>query len=227
MALIATHLNAGHAGGDIVAIGIYAPSSHTSIPPSPPFSWSLISLMVSVDVKHRVYLLTSTMSIDSVSIALLSLPQVKFHQQKALACHSTATLTQALHLLRAAIRKNHSTAKASGMFHLALEGSVTSFWQPASLELSAFPVHRLSRVEDLQWLEVEGPVGVVVDVTCPDWLGEEEVRCQTRLLDVVLHVCSVSSSREEIHSAVMIIIICAVYHFYPCCCIQCQQSDLT
>ena len=45
MALIAAHLNAGHSGGDIVAIGIYSPSS----PPS------LISLVVYVDVKHHVY----------------------------------------------------------------------------------------------------------------------------------------------------------------------------
>ena len=59
MALIAAHLNAGHSGGDSVAIGIYSPSSPTSIPPSPKFSPSLISLMVSVDVKHHVYLLTS------------------------------------------------------------------------------------------------------------------------------------------------------------------------
>ena len=53
MALIAAHLNAGHSGGDNVAIGIYSPSSHTSIPP---FSPSLVSLMVSVDVKHHVFL---------------------------------------------------------------------------------------------------------------------------------------------------------------------------
>ena len=32
MALIAAHLNAGHPGGDSVAIGIYSPSSPTSIP---------------------------------------------------------------------------------------------------------------------------------------------------------------------------------------------------
>ena len=58
MALIAAHLNVGHSGGDSVAIGIiYSPSSHTSIPPFTPFSPSLISLMVSVDVKHHVYLL--------------------------------------------------------------------------------------------------------------------------------------------------------------------------
>ena len=43
MALIAVHLNAGHSGGDRVAIGIYSP-----LPPS------LISLTVSVDVKHHV-----------------------------------------------------------------------------------------------------------------------------------------------------------------------------
>ena len=60
MALIAAHLNASHSGDDSVAIGIYiySPSSHTFIPPPPPFSPSLISLMVSVDVKHHVYLLT-------------------------------------------------------------------------------------------------------------------------------------------------------------------------
>ena len=60
MALIAAHLNAGRSGGDSVAIGIYSPSSPTSLGPTPfpPFSPSLISLMVSVDVKHHVYLLT-------------------------------------------------------------------------------------------------------------------------------------------------------------------------
>ena len=58
MALIAAHLNAGHSDGDTVAVGIYSPSSPSSIPtPLPPFSPSLISLMVSVDVKHHVYLL--------------------------------------------------------------------------------------------------------------------------------------------------------------------------
>ena len=47
MVLIAAHLNAGHSGGDSVAIGI--------CPPTPHFSPSLISRTVSVDVKHRVY----------------------------------------------------------------------------------------------------------------------------------------------------------------------------
>ena len=56
--LTAAHLNAGHLGGDSVAIGIYSPSSPTSIPPSPHLALSLISLAVSVDVKHHVYLLT-------------------------------------------------------------------------------------------------------------------------------------------------------------------------
>ena len=50
MAFIAAHLNAGHSGGDSVAIGIYSPSS------PPPYSLPPI-LMVSEDVKH-VYLLT-------------------------------------------------------------------------------------------------------------------------------------------------------------------------
>ena len=57
MALISAHLNAGHSGGDSVAIGIYSlslfPHLHT---PFPPFFPSLISLLVSVDVKHHVYL---------------------------------------------------------------------------------------------------------------------------------------------------------------------------
>ena len=57
MALIAAHLNAGHSGGDSVAIGIYSPSSPHLHIPVPPFSPSLISLMVYVDVKHHVYLL--------------------------------------------------------------------------------------------------------------------------------------------------------------------------
>ena len=43
-----SHLNAGHSGGDSVAIGIYSTSTSS-------FSPSLISLMVSVDVKHYVY----------------------------------------------------------------------------------------------------------------------------------------------------------------------------
>ena len=58
MALIAAHLNMQVIlAVTRVTIGIYSfPTSiHT---PFPPFSPSLISLMVSVDVKHHVYLLT-------------------------------------------------------------------------------------------------------------------------------------------------------------------------
>ena len=53
MALIAAHLNAGHSGGDSVAIGTLPlpPPPY----PLPPFSQSLINLTVSVDVKHYVY----------------------------------------------------------------------------------------------------------------------------------------------------------------------------
>ena len=58
MALIAAHLNAGHSGGDTVATGIYTLPLPPPPYPLPPFSPSLISLMVSVDVKHHVYLLT-------------------------------------------------------------------------------------------------------------------------------------------------------------------------
>ncbi len=54
MALVAAHRNAGHSGGDSVAIGIYSPSSLTSYP-FRQFPPSLISLMVSVDVKYHVY----------------------------------------------------------------------------------------------------------------------------------------------------------------------------
>ena len=57
MALIAAHLNAGRSGGDSVAIGIYSPSSPTSIPLSLHSPSPLISVTVSVDVKHHVYLL--------------------------------------------------------------------------------------------------------------------------------------------------------------------------
>lgn len=137
----------------------------------------------------------------SVVAVLFSLPQVKFHQQKAVAQYSTTILIEALHFLHTASQKNYYATSASGVFHLALEDSITSFWPPESRELSAFTIHRLSCVEDLRQLEGEGPVGVVVDVTCPRWLGEEEVRCQTRLLDVVLNVCSVSTvvGQEQDH----------------------------
>ena len=47
----------GRSGGDSVAIGLYSPSSPHLRTPFPPFSPSLMSLVVSVDVKHHVYLL--------------------------------------------------------------------------------------------------------------------------------------------------------------------------
>ena len=59
LALIAAHLNAGHSGGDSVAICIYSPLPPPPYP-LPSFSPSLISLMVSVDVEHHVYLQGAT-----------------------------------------------------------------------------------------------------------------------------------------------------------------------
>ena len=64
MATIVAHLNAGHSGGDSVAIGISIivslfPHLHN------PFSPSLISLTVSVDVKHHVYFWHNTVHIYS------------------------------------------------------------------------------------------------------------------------------------------------------------------
>ena len=61
----------GRSGGDSVAIGIYSPSSPSSpaYPLPSPFSPSLISLMVSVDVKHHVYLLWSSGDEHSASIS--------------------------------------------------------------------------------------------------------------------------------------------------------------
>ena len=53
MALIAAHLNAGHSGGECSDRYMISLS-----PTSMGFSPSLISLMVSVDVKHHVHLLT-------------------------------------------------------------------------------------------------------------------------------------------------------------------------
>ena len=53
MAIIAAHVNAGVILM-VILIGISFPSFPTSIPP-PPFPPSLISLMVSVDVQHHVY----------------------------------------------------------------------------------------------------------------------------------------------------------------------------
>ena len=70
MALIVAHLNAGiilvvtvSLSSDRYIISL-SPHLHTS---SSPFSPSLISLMVSVDVKHHVYLLTYHQSINQSS----------------------------------------------------------------------------------------------------------------------------------------------------------------
>ena len=63
MALIAAHLNAGIIlvvtvyRSDRYIISLFTPSPHLQTPFTP-FSPSLISLMVSVDVKLHVYLLT-------------------------------------------------------------------------------------------------------------------------------------------------------------------------
>ena len=70
MALIAAHLNAGHSGGDSVAIGIYTLPLPTPPYPLHPFSPSLISLMVSVDVKHHVYLLISSYEVSRFGLAV-------------------------------------------------------------------------------------------------------------------------------------------------------------
>ena len=72
-------ISAGHSGGDSVAIGIYSPSSPSSPPsPLPPLSPSLISLMVSVDVKHHVYLLTYLLNSVTDLAAVTSLGAVVF-----------------------------------------------------------------------------------------------------------------------------------------------------
>ena len=57
MVLIADHPNAEVILVVTIGIGIKSRSSSTSIPPSPLFFPSLISLVVSVDVKYIVYLL--------------------------------------------------------------------------------------------------------------------------------------------------------------------------
>ena len=59
MAVIAAHLNAGIILVVIQCSDRYikSPSPYTTIPPSP-LSPSLISLVVSVGLKHHVYLLT-------------------------------------------------------------------------------------------------------------------------------------------------------------------------
>ena len=63
MALIFAHLNAGHSGGDSVAIGLMVSVEALR------FLWKPYgfcgSLMVSVEVKHHVYLLTSPSSVQS------------------------------------------------------------------------------------------------------------------------------------------------------------------
>ena len=53
MALTAAPLNAGI----ILVVTVYLQVYNLPLPP-PPFSPSVISLMVSVDVKHHVYILT-------------------------------------------------------------------------------------------------------------------------------------------------------------------------
>ena len=85
MALIAAHLNAGRSGGDSVVIGISIlslfPHLHT---PFPSFSPSLISLMVSVDVKHHVYLLTELRRCVKVEMAVPNCPYGLYRRKATL-----------------------------------------------------------------------------------------------------------------------------------------------
>ena len=71
MALIAAHLNAKV----ILVVTVYRQVYNLSLSPHlrTPFSPSLISLMVSVDVKHHVYLLTKL-------AILLELDRLSFRQ---------------------------------------------------------------------------------------------------------------------------------------------------
>ena len=72
MALIAAHLNAEV----ILVVTVYRRVYNLPLPPPPyplsPFSPSLISLMVSVDVKHHVYLLYTRAHARTALVELLA-----------------------------------------------------------------------------------------------------------------------------------------------------------
>ena len=150
-----------------------------------------------------------------VQLSFTVLQQVRLHQQKAWSQHSAIALSNAFNLLLSATLHHHPII-TTNLYHLPLEGSVTSFWPAGSPELSTTCTHhRLSATAELRKLEEGGEVGVVVDVTCPELKEREEVECQTRLLDVLLHVCSVS------RSAYILLSVCR------CVCCDCVYLHLS
>ncbi|KAK7504459.1 hypothetical protein BaRGS_00004325 [Batillaria attramentaria] len=115
--------------------------------------------------------------------------QLQHHQQQAFSDYAQSVLTHATNLLTGNHFCSHhlNTPALSETFHVALEGSVTSVCQR---ELAVTAPRGLRPLDSLSKLgDRHTPVGVVIDVTWPQWVEMEEYLPEGSSIVILAPLC--------------------------------------